>query len=499
MNIKAKQEFFANLGWGRGQIIPMIWGVKICEKLLAKLYSPSSIRYFILFFAVAAVFLGALANPQDFDLGWHLKYGEYVAEHKSLLLENTFSSAMPEYRYVNHAWGTDVMTYVIFKQFGFLGLSVVGSLVIAAAWFVFARASRFDFWQMALTTPLALYFFSYLLGESFRGQFLSLLFFGVLWLLLRRFEEGRQWNLWFIPPLFFIWANVHGQFLMGLMLFALWIAGCIYTKGIKKAKLLFAILIASALFALINPFGFGVYQEAFRHFNNPLGKYIIEWQSPWLSAPIAIRVVALALLLLVAFLLAQRKRILFQRLSWFLPASIVVLFALLSRRYLSPGFLISMPLIGLLLEYVKPRREQHALVIAAIILFVTYGFVGFWKLPSENIFDTDWGLYCRHIGCSPASAEFLRNNTSDPATFLNYYNWGGWLIWNYPDIKPRVDGRMTFWEDQSGYSAFGEYLLYENGINNIDGSWYNVVYIPPAIPLADNLQRFVPKAKWSIG
>lgn len=265
-----------------------------------------------------------------------------------------------------------------------------------------------------------------------------------------------------------------------------------------NSKLLFLILGASALAALINPFGFGVYQEALRHFNNPFGKYIIEWQPPWNSSAMAMRTIALALFLFAALFAAWRKKIIFRRLSWFLAALIVALFILTSRRYLSVGFFVSMPLIGLLLEYIKPRREQYALVIAALILFCTYSFVGLWKLPSENIFDMDWGLYCRYVRCSSASAEFLRKNPPDPATFLNYYNWGGWLIWNYPEIKPHIDGRMAFWKDENGYSAFGEYLLYEKGINDIDTSSYNVVYVPPTIPLADNLQQLVQKGKWSL-
>lgn len=200
-------------------------------------YIPTNCSIFHIFLCHRrGIFLGALANPQDFDLGWHLKYGEYAVQNKTLLWENTFSSAMPEYRYINHAWGTDIITYVIFNNFGFLGLSVAGAFIIAAAWFVFARAARFDFWQLSLTAPLTLYFFSSLLGESFRGQFLSLFFLGVLWFLLRRFEEGKQRSLYFVPLLFLVWANFHGQFLMGLILFSIWIVGLCYSSSLSAAN-----------------------------------------------------------------------------------------------------------------------------------------------------------------------------------------------------------------------------------------------------------------------
>jgi len=62
--------------------------------------------------------------------------------------------------------------------------------------------------------------------------------------------------------------------------------------------------------------------------------------------------------------------------------------------------------------------------------------------------------------------------TSDLST---PYSWGGWMIWNYPDVKPSIDGRMHLWEDEKGYSAFAEYYTNVQDWESIDKSRYNNV------------------------
>jgi hypothetical protein len=34
---------------------------------------------------------------------------------------------------------------------------------------------------------------------------------------------------------------------------------------------------------------------------------------------------------------------------------------------------------------------------------------------------------------------------------LNDYSWGGYLIWQLPEYKTFIDGRMTAWRDESSY------------------------------------------------
>jgi hypothetical protein len=81
---------------------------------------------------------------------------------------------------------------------------------------------------------------------------------------------------------------------------------------------------------------------------------------------------------------------------------------------------------------------------------------------------------------------------------LTFYNWGGWLIWNYPEIKPSMDGRMPFWKDEKEYSSFAEYYPLEQDWKSIDESKYDYVYITPAKPLYKQMIKLVKEKKWKI-
>ncbi|MEK9175970.1 MAG: hypothetical protein AAB520_00845, partial [Patescibacteria group bacterium] len=55
----------------------------------------------IILFLYLGIFIFSIHLPQDPDLGWHLKYGEYFFENGSVLRDNTFSALMPDYKWSN--------------------------------------------------------------------------------------------------------------------------------------------------------------------------------------------------------------------------------------------------------------------------------------------------------------------------------------------------------------------------------------------------------------
>lgn len=79
---------------------------------------------------------------------------------------------------------------------------------------------------------------------------------------------------------------------------------------------------------------------------------------------------------------------------------------------------------------------------------------------------------------------------------LTFYNWGGWLIANFPQIKPSIDGRMHLWRDEKGYSSFAEYYPYEQNWKSIDTSDYDIVYMTPEKPLYKQMVSLVKENKW---
>ena len=120
-------------------------------------------------------------------------------------------------------------------------------------------------------------------------------------------------------------------------------------------------------------------------------------------------------------------------------------------------------------------------------------------MPFYKFYSYDWDDYCDQpvLQCSSSSADFLIENNLDKNLYT-LYGWGGYLIWNYPEIKPSIDGRMHIWRDESGYSAFEDYYGYEQNIKDIDKSNYNIVYMSPSKPIYNRMLELVNLKKWDL-
>ena len=455
------------------------------------------------------VFVLTLTHPLDPDLGWHLKYGEHFINQHTVLQANTFSAEMPGYRYINHSWGSDVLLYCVYNAFGFLGVSILGASVITLTFFFFAQAARLSFWEEAFLFPPMLFILNGIIFQSYRSQTLSLLGLGCLFFLVERFEGGSRRALLFLLPLFVLWANLHGQFIVGLALllvwgtlycFRTWLAARSIHTPLPLRDLLLVMAVVSGVFlaTLITPYGLDIYLEISRHVGNHLQRYIKEW---W---PIAEDPDLLWMLLGWGAFLAgntviiYRQRQVLAKAHYLLPAFLFFIASFAQLRYFWPLILVSMPIAATCLTKIRPPNQKTAVGVASILLACAYLYGSFVKLPSQHLTTYDWNRYCRHLGCTSRSANFLQSRLAG-AALLTDYDFGGWLIWNFPGIKPTIDGRMPFWRDEQGYSAYEKYVALESGDEDIDQSSYNMVYWPPKKEaLFSRLNQLVDEGKWRV-
>src|SRR3989344_6528223 len=494
----------------------------------------------------STIFFSSLFHPADPDLGWYLKYGEYFFKKHEILRENIFSSQMANFSWVNHSWGTDLISYLTFDSFGFLGLSILGALVITATFYFFAKAARLDNFEKALIFLFILYFLSSMNSVSFRGQLLSLMFLGILTYILtittsRHSREGenqilnqveddrpgligRLEPIYLLPLLFVLWSNIHGQFILGLIIFALWIASNSLPRSLlckdkmistfKENASLIVIFFISALAVLINPFGIGVYQESIKHFNNPLSKNIIEWVGTQTLSTLWWHqvLVGIAMFFGLIYLVASQK---FRNyLPQIIITSLLYLISFSVRRFAWPMYYFSISLLKPLAAYFKPQSRKYQQVSAAVI-FILY-ILGMFLIdnPIKRIQNMSWLSYCqKYIHCSDTALDYLtvfdpeglrpewaNQLTTPPAgeagNLLTYYGWGGYMIWQYPQVKPSIDGRMTLWRDESNYSAFADYYAYEQNTSDIENSAYDTVLMYNQKPLYNRLNQLVNQGKW---
>lgn len=458
-------------------------------------------------FPYLIVFIYSLYAVGDPDLGWHLKYGEYFFKHGSLLRDNTFSTMMPAYHWANTSWMTDVIAYAVFHALGFLGLSLLGALIVAITFYFVAKVASLTLWEISFLFPFLLYLEQPVNAVSFRGQQFSMLFTVIMFYLFKRSRENPK-TLWWAVPLFILWANVNGEFLFGLGLFLLWLILSFVIPRLHKFQFLrlneirkglifpVTVFVSSLLGTLLNPFGVGIHEAAISHVGSPLLKYVAEYLPFEMLSQVWWNQVIVAVLIVLAFLYLFFKNKVTQQLPLLFTFLFVFVLSFEVRRYAWPAYYLVIPLLTPVANYFRPDSKKVTEWFTLIYLFVLLGIGIGAKYPFTQLVKYDWNAYCQNqvTKCSPASAAYLSSHHLTDKLF-SLYGWGGWLIWNYPQIKPTIDGRMHLWQE-NGYSAFRDYYDYEQNFKDIDKSPYNIVYMSPDKPIFDQMIRLVNRGKW---
>ena len=463
-------------------------------------------KYIFHLFPYIGVFIASLFRPYDADLGWHLKYGEYFFKNGKVLNDNIFSTQMTNFHWVNSSWGTDLISYAAFHVFGFLGLTVLAAFIITLTFFFFSSAFKLSFWEQSVVFPLIIYFEHPVNQVSFRGQLLSLMFLGALMLILAKASEKSKKYLLFLPPLFVLWANIHGEFLLGVGILISWVFFSMFISAVKSKRIfasmisqkwLLAVVVVSILATLIHPFGYKIYTESVNHFNNPLQIAVVEWNPLEVESYLWWQHIIVAMLVLIGGVLLTFESKLKSQLFQICMAVLLLVVAVSVRRYAWPAYYLSIPLLAPIALFFKPKVKRELIGVPIIIslLFISVATVD--KLPLSQFSTMNWDKFCsEYLRCSPKATEYWAKHTNQK--YLTYYNWGGYIIWNYPNAKPSIDGRMHLWKDELGFSAFEKYYEYEQNFKDINLSDYNQVLISAEKPIFARLMQLSKEGKWKL-
>ena len=172
----------------------------------------------------------------DPDLWWHLGVGQYIWQTKSIPYTDIFSFTAPEYPYVYHSWLSELILYLIHKFSGLWGITLFYALIGSLSLHFLKKTTQLLLpttnyllpvtYYLFLTIPFIIYL------TNLRVQLISFLFLTILlYLLVSQFFslsrrkpaslrgssviKSRQL---LIPILFLFWTNLHGGFILGLLL-----------------------------------------------------------------------------------------------------------------------------------------------------------------------------------------------------------------------------------------------------------------------------------------
>jgi hypothetical protein len=404
----------------------------------------------------AAAFVGfallALLVPlEDNDLWWHLRSGDAIVAQHSLPGGDPFSfsgSPVTTERgsfILRSYWLSQVVLHAAYATAGLPGLIGLRALLLLAMFgAVYRRQRRLGVDRGVSLVVLAasmVLFTRFHAGE--RPQTYSFL---AATLLIGLMEEARQGQRpsWLVLPLMAIWSNLHGGFVVGDVLLALFAVGSAlhYRHDPRRARSALFWAAGGILASLANPCGWQAFVETAKVGADPsvflfVDEYVSTWSlfrdGQWLVALLWFMGALTVAGLLMADRLDWTDLLLWALLSWFSVAY---------ARNIAFFAVALAPLCGRAATEFMARADRHRLRKAAIVAAYTGTII----------------LMASQIGTllqrgSPLRREISNDFPAEAASFLaqaggcqhvfNEYDWGGYLLWRLaPRSRFFIDGRL---------------------------------------------------------
>jgi hypothetical protein len=317
--------------------------------------------------------------------------------------------------------------------------------------------------------------------------------------------DGRP-RTWLYLPLFAVWANLHGGFLFGLVLIAIYLVGALVEafapggdreRWLQAARHYGAALSLAILATFLNPYGAGLPLHVIGWFRNT---YVIDNTQEYLSPNFHLlsgQFLLVVLLLMMAAIALSRRRPAYPRLLIILAT---VAFALIHQRNIPLMVLSALPALAMHLD-----PEWRALPDR-------FGIRGTFQRESQGRRSGPWAvafavpLLLLTVSASPLARLALIPGSWKPDIFpveatakarqagltgriYHDFIWGGYLLKEWPEQKVFIDGQTDF---------YGEDLTRQHGrIGSLSPGWRDLlrrwrvelVLVPSTERLAHELVR----------
>jgi hypothetical protein len=422
-----------------------------------------------------AVFAMAARISVDTDTWWHLRAGAWILENMAVPQVDLFSYTRYGELWQYPGWIVEVPMYVIYRTLGPGGLNLwTAAMVTITFWFVWQTLSGGPFLRAFVIVLAAAASGVYWAARPYLVTFLLAAVF--LWILedyrWRRIRL-RSWRVWLLPILMILWANSHGGFAIGFLIWGVYFIlelGVVGWQGFKGRResgsqsslvnywrviRLGLVGLLMVLAVMINPSGPVMLLYPIKTIGiGSLQDYIQEWQSPNFHF-LSVQPFAWLILLTFAAVGASRRRIAFT--DFALSAGFVfmgliagrniALFALVApmviTRHLSPIASVIGRQFGLKAISTQPTKGFRSFLNIAILILLASAVVFkisliYPKSANEEVF--------REL--LPVEAVAFIKEEKPPGRLFNSYNWGGYLLWALPEYPVFIDGRTDLFSDE---------------------------------------------------
>jgi len=281
-----------------------------------------------------------------------------------------------------------------------------------------------------------------------------------------------------LPFVFLIWANTHADFVPALFVYGVycldnWVQKTIRTKDSKNLHFQansfldsFKIFFLCVFSTLLNPYGIKLWATLAKELTQPIKSLVNEWgpfDFSFSNTTTLFISFLLAVGLISSFSVFKRKK---DQFGWWYKI-LIIFFYILSIKacyfgrlfFIMSSFAIIQELeilVGSLPAFFKSKKVYLPKVSLPVFL-VLLSFAAS-SLFIENVsLASDISKWSTE-GKYPYNAlGYIKKNPMG-GNMWNTYNWGGYLIWQLPEYKTFIDGRMAAW-NENGKFFIKEYRL----------------------------------------
>ncbi len=404
----------------------------------------------IFFMLLPIVPLTLRSRLNDPDLWWHLRLGQLMWTTHRIPLSDQFSWTAAHHSTIPHEWLSELSLYAVYHLLGYSGLMlwtcVTTALLLGLAYLLCSLMSGNP--KTSLVAVLTIFLFA-TVGLAARPHMIGYSFLVCELLILHLGRTRHPAWFWALPPLFLLWINAHGSFVLGMLLAFVMVglslfdlhAGSVHWDRFDRARRnqLIAAVMVSCAALLVNPRGFAQIAypfDAMFHNTSHLDQ-ITEFRPLQITEPRAMLLSAL-LLGMAAIVLVRRPRLDLQDVLFALGG--IYLAARHERMLFVCGILLA-PLLSRMLadlwegydaESDRPFVNLVVMSIACLVIVVTFPSRGSLQHQVE-------------VG-NPAGAVAYLEEHPAPRRLLNDYVLGGYLIWAAPQTPVFMDGRGDIYE-----------------------------------------------------
>lgn len=450
---------------------------------------------------VAGVILyGPRTFNLDGDLGRHITIGNYILETHTIPVKDIFSHTMTGERLVPHEWLAQIVFSLAHQIMGLNGVVFLTAFILGLTFAI--KYKEVSEQGTPALVVLAVIIWAAALSSIHwlaRPHIFTMLFLSLWSYFLERFYKGDEKRLWIFPVLMLIWANTHGAFIAGFVVWGVYLFEQIVQalqnqEKWRDSRQLLIIGATSLAVTFINPSGYLLWTTSLGYIQNSyLTSHTVEYMPPNFQDP---AMWPFAFTIFYGLLSLSNKKNIFLREALLMSGWMFM--SLFSMRNIPLFAIITIPTLASLLheqtsrinwlshinEKLKFVENQLRSGAWTTIILLLVGLLLFWGVPLDagkrgNKYDPE---------VFPVEAINWLENNPQQGNMFNHFTWGGYILYReWPDYRVFIDGQTDF---------YGEDLTREyETIISLSAGWYtilekykiNFVIIPKNSPLENAL------------